>query len=131
LSLGFGSLTSPLGLAIVFGGISVLLRMAICEEERVLLRGNGTRFDAYRRRVPTLLPRLSPVPFPGWARVTPSIVEAGRATVAPAAFVVAACGVALIGLPAAPFVYLALGFGWALQLAIVEFGRHKEIGKPE
>ncbi len=78
--------------------------------------------DEYRRVVRALLPRLDRPEVVGSVRITPSLAEAGRATIAPATFAIATSCVALFGLRNTQYAAMLVGAGWLLQLAVVAFG---------
>jgi protein-S-isoprenylcysteine O-methyltransferase Ste14 len=60
LSVGLGLLTSRLGFVILVGGAIIRILRLIGREEAILQAEQGETFREYRRRVPRLLPALTP-----------------------------------------------------------------------
>src|ERR1700733_9109607 len=60
LSIGLGLLTSRLGFVILVGGAILRILRLIGREEAILQAEKGESFREYRRRVPGLLPALTP-----------------------------------------------------------------------
>jgi len=86
LALGVGLMAPVAGFAVIVIG-NVLLVLALAKHEEVVLEaGYGERFRAYAAQVPSLVPRLFPVPAQGDVR--PSLVGGLLAEVFVAALIV-------------------------------------------
>lgn len=60
MTVGVGFLASRVGFAILAGGAAIRILRLIGREEAELALQQGEKFSAYRRRVPRLLPALTP-----------------------------------------------------------------------
>ena len=72
LALGIGALATPCGFGIVVLGSIAFCTMLADHEARGMRARFGATFDAYRRAVPALLPRLVPARVEGSRRGDPS-----------------------------------------------------------
>jgi protein-S-isoprenylcysteine O-methyltransferase Ste14 len=73
LALAVGLLAPPAGFAVILLGNVVFVAMLAHEEARGLQARYGELYEAYRRAVPSFVPRLTPAAVPGSIEVAPSI----------------------------------------------------------
>ncbi len=64
LALGIGMLGPPSAATIIIVGNIIFVYRLIAIEERSLLQAHGQAYEAYRKSVPRLLPRLTPAALP-------------------------------------------------------------------
>ena len=81
LALGIGALATPCGFGIVVLGTIVFASILSAYEARGMQARFGSAFEAYRRAVPALIPRLTPAHVDGALRARPSLVYGLRSEI--------------------------------------------------
>jgi protein-S-isoprenylcysteine O-methyltransferase Ste14 len=78
LAIGIGVLASPIGWAFIVAGNVAFGMMLAAHEAAGLRAAYGAVYDAYRARVPALIPRLTPAHVDGSATGQPSLMNGLR-----------------------------------------------------
>ncbi len=107
MALGVGVLATPVGWAIIVVGGWLFVLALIRWEERGLRARYGEEFTRYRADVPTLLPRLRPVPQAGGG-VPPSLGAGLRAEVFSGAIALGMLAVLSLGRSTGLYAFAAL-----------------------
>lgn len=117
-AVGIGILAPPIGWGIIVAGNLIFTAALAAHEAAEMQVRYGSTYDAYRRSVPAIVPRLSPARVAGSVTGHPSLRTGIRAELLTAGLAIGMIAVAIDGESALPL-FGAIWFGcWLLQMLV-------------
>jgi protein-S-isoprenylcysteine O-methyltransferase Ste14 len=119
LAVGIGELASRLGFVFTVAGVAAITAVLIYSEEQQMALAQSASYEAYRRRVPRLIPSLTPRVPSGGARVKWGQAILGEMLM----WILAAVAIGIVVTLRAPVILWVFVVGIAVHLTIVMLQR--------